>query len=107
MRGPALGSSTGRYAPALGQLGCEELDVRIGGIRALERVAPDSPGHHPAVMGMLAAFIWERSGPHWLTRAGGQALGRPPGRRAGGITTLGAGSPDRDLGTCTWLARPA
>ena len=37
--------------------------MRIGGIRALERVARDSPGHHPAVMGVLADFIRERSGP--------------------------------------------
>ena len=36
-----------RYALALEQLGCDELDVRIGGIRALERVARDSPETTP------------------------------------------------------------
>ena len=94
------GQLAGRYARALGQLGCEELDVRIGGIRALERVAPDSPGHHPAVMGMLAAFIWERSGPHWPPPGpGGQALERPPRPDVqAAITTLGRRRTERDLG---------
>src|SRR5271165_2127732 len=94
------GQLAGRYAPALGQLGCEELDVRIGGIRALELVAPDPPGHHPAVMGMLAAFIWERSGPHWpLPGPGGQALERPPRPDVqAAITTLGRRRTERDLG---------
>ena len=94
------GQLAGRYARALGQLGCEEPDVRIGGIRALELVAPDPPGHHPAVTGMLAAFIWERSGPHWpLPGPGGQALERPPrpGVQAA-ITTLGRRRTERDLG---------
>ena len=68
------GQVTGCYTGALEQLGCEELDVRIGGIRALERVARDSPRHHPAVMGMLAAFIRERSRQHRpLPDPGGQA----------------------------------
>src|SRR6516164_7682816 len=55
------GRLAGRYAVALEQLCSEELDVCIGGIRALERVARNSPGHHPAVMAILAAFIQERS----------------------------------------------
>ena len=81
--------------------------MRIGGIRALERVASDSPGHHPAVMGMLAAFIWERSGPHWpLPGPGGQALERPPRPDVqAAITTLGAGVPSATWGLLTWLAR--
>ena len=56
------GQMAGRYARAVEQLGCEEPGVRVGGIRALERVARDSPGHHPAVMEALVAFIRERSG---------------------------------------------
>ena len=55
------GRVTGRYATAREQLGCEKVDVRIGGIHALERVARDSPADHPAVMEMLAAFIREHS----------------------------------------------
>ncbi len=55
------GQVTDRYAKAIEQLGSEKLDVRIGGICALERVARDSATDHPAVMEMLAAFIREHS----------------------------------------------
>ena len=56
---------TGRCAKAVEQLGSEELDVRIGGIHALERVARDTPADHAAVMEMLAAFIREHSHAQW------------------------------------------
>ena len=73
------GELAGRYALALAQLSGDELNVRIGGIRALERVARDSPGHHPAVMEMLAAFIRERSRQPWPPPdPGGQARQRSP-----------------------------
>jgi hypothetical protein len=88
------------YTRALEQLGCEELDLRIGGIRALERVARDSPGHHPAVMGMLAAFIRERSRQHWpLPGPGGQAPDRSlrPDVQAA-ITAVGRRRSERDIG---------
>ena len=94
------GQLAGRYALALGQLGREELDVRIGGIRALERVARDSPGHHPAVMGMLADFIRERSGQHLPPPGpGGQAPERSPRPDVqAAITALGRRRTERDLG---------
>ena len=94
------GQLAGRYAQALGQLGCEELDVRIGGIRALERVARDSPGHHRAVMGMLADFIRERSGQHWPPPgSGSQAPERSPRPDVqAAITALGRRRTERDLG---------
>jgi hypothetical protein len=37
------GQMTDRYTKAVEQLGSDKLDVRIGGIYALERVARDSP----------------------------------------------------------------
>ncbi len=52
---------TDRYTKAIEQLGSEKLDVRIGGIYALERVARDSPRDHPTVMEVLAAFTREHS----------------------------------------------
>ena len=89
----------GRYAGALEQLGGEELDVRIGGIRALERVARDSPGHHPAVMEMLAAFIRERSRKHWPPPdPGGQEGQRSPRPDVqAAITVLGRRLTERDV----------
>ena len=47
------------------QLGSEKLDVRIGGIYALERVARDSARDHPTVMEVLTAFIREHSQEQW------------------------------------------
>ncbi len=55
------GQVSDRYTKAIEQLGSEKLDVRIGGIHALERVARGSARDHPAVMEMLAAFIREHS----------------------------------------------
>lgn len=93
------GQLAGRYALALGQLGCEELEVRIGGIRALERVARDSPGHHPAVMGVLADFIRERSGPPRPPPGPGRQAPEPSPRPdvQAAITALGRRRIERDL----------
>jgi hypothetical protein len=55
------GQVTDRYTKAIEQLGSANLDVRIGGIYALERIAHDSARDHPTVMEVLAAFIREHS----------------------------------------------
>jgi hypothetical protein len=55
------GQLTDRYSKAVEQLGSDKLDVRIGGIYALERIAHDSPRDHPTVMEVLAAFVRENS----------------------------------------------
>ena len=52
---------TDRYTKAIEQLGSDKLDVRIGGIYALERIARDSARDHPTVMEVLTAFIREHS----------------------------------------------
>jgi uncharacterized protein YjbI with pentapeptide repeats len=59
------GQVTDRYTKAIEQLGSEKLDVRIGGIYALERVARDSVKDHPTVIEVLAAFIREHSREAW------------------------------------------
>jgi hypothetical protein len=55
------GHVTDRYTRAIEQLGSDKLDVRIGGIFGLERVARDSARDHPPVMEVLAAFVREHS----------------------------------------------
>ena len=55
------GQVTDRYTKAIEQLGSDKLDVRIGGIYALERVARDSARDHPTVMEVLTAFVREHS----------------------------------------------
>ena len=60
------GQVTDRYTKAVEQLDSHKgLDVRIGGIYALERVARDSPRDHPTVMEVLAAFVREHSRERW------------------------------------------
>ena len=56
---------TDRYTKAIEQLGSDKLDVRIGGIYALERIARDSAKDHPTVMEVLTAFIREHSHEPW------------------------------------------
>jgi uncharacterized protein YjbI with pentapeptide repeats len=92
------GQVTDRYARAVEQLGSDKLDVRIGGIYALERVARDSPRDQPTIIEVLAAFIREHSHEQWpltedgaeppdrLTRPDVQAAATVIGRRTGQVT---------------------
>ena len=59
------GQVTDRYTRAIEQLGSGKLDVCIGGIYALERVAHDSPRDHPPVMEVLTTFVREHSREQW------------------------------------------
>jgi hypothetical protein len=59
------GQVTDRYTKAIEQLGSDKLDVRIGGVYALERIARDSARDHPAVMEVLTAFVREHSREQW------------------------------------------
>ncbi len=59
------GQVTERYTRAVEQLGSDKLDVRIGSIYALERVARDSARDHPTIMEVLTAFIREHSREQW------------------------------------------
>ena len=59
------GQVTDRFTQAIGQLGSDKIDVRIGGIYALERIARDSAKDHPTVMEVLTAFIREHSHEQW------------------------------------------
>ena len=83
------GQVTDRYTKAIEQLGSDKLDVRIGGIYALERVARDSARDHSVVMEVFTAFIREHSRDEWpggrerdrSTRADVQAAVTAVGRR--------------------------
>ena len=59
------GQVTDRYTRAIEQLGSDKLDVRIGGIYALERVARDSGRDHLTVMEVLSAMVREHSREPW------------------------------------------
>ena len=51
------GQITDRYTKAVDQLGHAELDVRLGGIYALERIARDSPTDRATIGEVLTAFV--------------------------------------------------
>lgn len=55
------GKLTDRFSKAVELLGSDKLDVRLGGIYALERIARDSQKDHWTVMEVLTAFVREKS----------------------------------------------
>jgi uncharacterized protein YjbI with pentapeptide repeats len=55
------GQLTDRFTKAIEQLGHRELDVRLGGIYALERIARDSKEDHPQVVEVLTAYVREHA----------------------------------------------
>jgi hypothetical protein len=57
------GQITERYTKAIEQLGSDKLDVRLGGIYALQRIAIDSERDHPTVIEVLSAFVREHVDP--------------------------------------------
>jgi len=59
------GQLADRYTKAIEQLGSDTIDVSIGGVYALERIARDSPKDHPTVMEVLTACIREHSLEQW------------------------------------------
>jgi uncharacterized protein YjbI with pentapeptide repeats len=72
-----------RFMRAVDQLGHPALDVRLGGIYSLERLARESPEHHPPIIEILAAFVREHA--PWPTQGSGRAgNGARPGAAAAG-----------------------
>jgi uncharacterized protein YjbI with pentapeptide repeats len=67
------GQITERFTRAIEQLGNDKLEIRLGGIYALERIARDSGKDYWSIIEVLTAFVRERS----LTRKG-TASGLPP-----------------------------
>lgn len=58
------GQITERFTRAIEQLGKpDSVDVRVGGIYALERIAFDSPDEHGPIMDVLTAYVREHAPP--------------------------------------------
>src|SRR5262249_15564311 len=55
------GKLTERFSKAVELLGSDKLDIRLGGIYTLERIAQDSLKDHWTVMEVLTAFVREQS----------------------------------------------
>lgn len=73
------GQVTERFTRAVDQLGSKSVDVRLGGIYALERVARESPSDHNAIMEILTAYVRERA--PWPSRRGAGGSGSTLPRR--------------------------
>jgi Tfp pilus assembly protein PilN len=52
---------TDRFSQAIANLASDKLEVRLGGIYALERLAQDSPSEYWMTIEILTAFVRERS----------------------------------------------
>jgi uncharacterized protein YjbI with pentapeptide repeats len=93
------GQITDRFTKAVEQLGSDKLDVRIGGIYALERIARDSDQDRPTVMEVLTAFIREHSREQWPPPDSGSSeqgrLTRPDVQAA--VTVAGRRDAKRDI----------
>ncbi|WP_329191856.1 MULTISPECIES: pentapeptide repeat-containing protein [unclassified Streptomyces] len=51
------GQITNRFTAAIGNLGSGSIDVRLGGIYALERIMNDSPRDQATVVSVLSAYV--------------------------------------------------
>jgi hypothetical protein len=57
------GQITDRYNAAITNLGSGSIEVRLGGIYALQRLMQDSPRDQPTVIAVLCAFVRNQAGP--------------------------------------------
>ncbi|MFE5494450.1 pentapeptide repeat-containing protein [Streptomyces virginiae] len=96
------GQITSRFNAAVGNLASPSLDVRLGGIYALQRIMQDSPRDHPTVVSVLAAFAQHHA------RSSAESLKEPLGGTfdhsprpdvQAAITSLARRRPEHDAGT--------
>jgi Pentapeptide repeats (8 copies) len=83
------GQITERFTRAIDQLGSGHLDVRLGGIYALERIALDSPDDRATIGEVLTAYV--RGHAPWPPRLEGQP---PVGAASEEIAFLRLRAPD-------------
>lgn len=86
------GQVTDRFSKAIEQLGSGNLDVRLGGIYALERIARDSSRDHEPIVEILCAFLREhadKSGAAPLDILKGPSSDRSPADVTAALEVLG------------------
>lgn len=91
------GQLTDRYTAAVGQLGSDSIDVRLGGIYALERLMVDSRADQPTIVEVLAAFVRDN--------AGKRVIASPTPAATPDLASLAAGRPADVLAALTVLGR--
>jgi len=93
------GQVSDRFGRGVEQLGADTIDVRLGGVYALERLMRDSSEDQPTVIAVLSAYIRTRT----LARTDTPAKPRPENRPVrlaadvqAALTVLGRRDPDHD-----------
>ncbi|MET7296096.1 pentapeptide repeat-containing protein [Streptomyces griseoloalbus] len=101
------GQITSRFNNAINNLGSQSLDVRLGGIYALERIMQDSARDHPTVVSVLAAFAQRHAGSStnsWKEPLADAAAHTPKADVSAAIATLARRRPESDKGTVVNLS---
>ncbi|WP_369228988.1 pentapeptide repeat-containing protein [Streptomyces sp. R21] len=89
------GQITNRFNAAVRNLGSESMDVRLGGIYALERIMHDSARDHPTVVSVLSAYLRRHASG---AAAGTSAGGALPADVDAVMNVLAGRSPEHDHG---------
>ena len=79
------GQVTDRFTHAIDHLGADQLDIRLGGIYALERIARDSAPDRATLSEVLTAFI--RTHSPWPPRLPGQGPPTSPSTNSASCPT--------------------
>ena len=93
-----------RFMRAVDQLGHPALDVRLGGIYSLERLAREAPENHGPIVEILAAFVRDHA--PWPPQSG-NGRRRPPTDVQAAVTVIGRRVVDYDTGAPISLAHTA
>ncbi|MFK0050083.1 pentapeptide repeat-containing protein [Streptomyces sp. NPDC090741] len=89
------GQITGRFNAAIGNLGSSSVDVRLGGIYALDRIMHDSARDQPTVVSVLSAYVRRRAPLPTGTKS---TEGPPPAEIDAVMNVLAGRRPEYDKG---------
>lgn len=87
------GQVTDRYNAAVGNIGEDALEVRLGGIYALQRIMEDSPRDQPSIVNVLSTYIRNHTK---KPKPGTTASTEPASDVQAALTALGSRNPDHD-----------
>ncbi|MFC9388040.1 pentapeptide repeat-containing protein [Streptomyces venezuelae] len=93
------GQLTSRFNDAITNLGSPSLDVRFGGIYALERIMQDSPRDQPRIVLVLSAYVRRHASvpaTGFVKQPDTAVVRRPATDVAAVVNVLGHRSPSRD-----------
>jgi uncharacterized protein YjbI with pentapeptide repeats/membrane protein implicated in regulation of membrane protease activity len=88
------GQVTDRYNAAVTNIGEDSLEVRLGGIYALQRIMEDSPRDQPSIVNVLSTYI--RNHAKKPKRATDTSNGEPASDIQAALTALGSRDPAHD-----------